>query len=145
MRHAVMLSQLRQRVDVIGLLFALAIFSPSPTNFKVMHYHCVASNQATQFSGRDHWHDRLNTLDEGLGIELGAKNLVRAVRQDGDAPVADESHKLPWVGRADLGAEALCGMNSCLTFDVHKYKSIRTVGEKRNDFGMVQRGVYVIA
>ncbi len=49
----------------------------------------------------------MNTVDEGLRIELGAQDLVRAVGKNRDAPVADKGDELARMMRPDLGAEVL--------------------------------------
>ena len=46
--------------------------------------------------------DPANTLDEGSWIKLRAYDVIGAVGENGDAPVADESDRLTGNSRLDL-------------------------------------------
>ena len=50
-------------------------------------------------------HDRAHSVGEGRRVELGSDNLVRAVGEVGDAPVADERDELLGLRGLDLRAE----------------------------------------
>ena len=55
---------------------------------------------------------------KAAGVEFGAEDLVGAVSQDGNAPVADEGDELPVVRGLDLRAETLRFMQNGLCFHV---------------------------
>jgi len=76
--------------------------------------------------------DILDAGDESSRIELGADDVVGAVGEEGDAPVADESHKLTAVPRLNLGAKVLRFGYAFLTFHVDQHKRVRAGGEEGN-------------
>jgi len=72
--------------------------------------------------------------DECLGVELGADNLVGAVGEQGDAPVADEGDELAGMDGLDLGAEALGVGHGGFAFDVDEDEVGCLLVEERETF-----------
>ncbi len=60
----------------------------------------------------------MDPLCEGGGVELGADNLVGAVGENGDTPVADEGDELLMLGSFNLGAHAFGRWDTALAFHV---------------------------
>jgi hypothetical protein len=66
----------------------------------------------------------LDSLEKGLRIKLGARDLVRAIREDGNSPVTDEGDELSMLRGLDLGTEMLCIWDTALSLDVNEYKIV---------------------
>jgi len=86
-------------------------------------------------------HNVVDALDEGGRVELRAHNLVRAVGENGDAPVADESDELPGLRRLDLGAHVLGVRNAALPFNVDQDKVVGAAPEQGQSFAVAERGI----
>ena len=69
--------------------------------------------------------------DEGGGVEFGAENLVGAVGEDGDAPVAEEGDELVVMRGLDFGAEPLGGVDALFAFDVDEDEVRCLLAEER--------------
>ncbi len=89
--------------------------------------------------------DVADALNEGFGVELRADDLVRAVGEDGDAPVADEGYELIGVGGFDLGAEGLGDMDAGLAFYVDEDEVVWAAIENYDRLGVAQGGVDIVA
>ena len=85
------------------------------------------------------------TVREGLRVELGADDLVGAVGENGDTPVADKGDELTGLHCFDLGAHVFGVGDTGLSFDVDQNKVVGFSPEQRQPFGMAECGVDVKA
>ena len=86
-----------------------------------------------------------NTLDEGSGIELRAYDVIGAVGEDGDAPVAEEGDELVGVRGLGLRAEALGGVNSLFAFDIDEDEVVGAALEHHETVSAREGGVDRVA
>src|SRR5262249_7796858 len=86
-------------------------------------------------------HDGTDAFGEGGGVELGADDLVGAVGEVGDAPVADEGDELLGLRGFDLGADMLGTFDAAVAFDIDQYKVVVPAPEHRETFFVGERRV----
>ena len=100
----------------------------------------VANHQMQLWSGVKHGTYARN---EPLGIKLRAKDLIRAIGCDGDAPVAHKADHLLGLSLLDGGAQ-LFGITYLLfAFHIDQYQIIMTSPEEGDSFGGGQRRVHL--
>jgi hypothetical protein len=87
--------------------------------------------------------DVAHALKKGGGVELSAKDLVRAVGHDGDPPVTDEGDQLLMLSGLDLGAEMLGVWDAGLSFYVDQDEIIVAGPEHGESFGVADGRVDV--
>lgn len=87
--------------------------------------------------------DVLHSLDERRRVELRAKNLIGAVRQNRDSPVADERHDLFRLSSLDLRAQMFSQRNAAFTFYVDQNKIVMARPEHGQAFYMAEGRIHL--
>src|SRR5581483_10788696 len=70
--------------------------------------------------------DRADALGERCGVEFGANDLVGAVSEAGDAPVADEGNELLGLRGLDLTAEVFGAFDAVFAFYIDEDEVVVT-------------------
>jgi hypothetical protein len=91
------------------------------------------------------WNDVADTLDKSCWIKLCTNDLIGAICQDSDTPIADKGYQLSVLGRLDLRAQMFCVTDSCLTFNVDQYKIVRPRPEHGQSLSVAEGGIYIEA
>mgnify|MGYP001602853548 CR=1 FL=1 len=68
--------------------------------------------------------DVTDPIDKSRWIELGTKDFIRTVGLNGNAPVADEGHKLSMLRRLDLRAHVFSVRNAALAFNIDEHQIV---------------------
>lgn len=86
-----------------------------------------------------------DTFDERAGIKFRPKDLIRAVGEIRDAPVADERDLLGSLCRFYLRADVLGFCNALFAFNIHEHEIVRAMTEHGESARAIQGRVNVEA
>jgi hypothetical protein len=89
------------------------------------------------------FHNIVDTLDEGSRIELRAYNFVRAVRENGDPPVADEGDKLATLCSLYLRTHVFGIGNTALSFNIDQDEIVGPRPEQGQSLAVTECGIDV--